>query len=257
MTGLDQVRAWIIAGFALLVMVYLWWVFARRPSRRDPKLAIISQLQGHRSLPLLQDRTIASRLAEIITAPLSRENFEQTLSISMINPTAEDFARRIPRIRIDTESKFDLVNVSSRMARVAIGEVTAESATSGNAEHQLPTISVDGVQYRWKESLKEKVVIEIAPGARRRVKFQAVHVEELPYIGVFPQTMPVRNGVEFIISTRVRRNTGLIVAAGSCQMAEYRHEWWKRDGKVDELTFRVQVTDPLLPGDAIILTIGA
>ena len=256
MTGLGQFRTWVVIAFALSTVIYLWWIFARRPARRDPKLAIIAQLQSYRSLPLLQDRTIASRLAEIITAPLSRERLEQTLSISLMNPTGEDFAKRIWRIRIDTESEFDLVNIGSATAHVAVGEVSpslgllAVASISLRPFRLMESRQIGGKPQRESRNRNcpwSKAQGQVPSGLLRDIAlyrcFSANHAG--------PQW-----GEVYRINARSKKHWPNS-SRGLRQKAEYRHEWWKQDGKVDELTFRVPVSDPLLPGDAVILTIGA
>jgi hypothetical protein len=94
--------------------------------------------------------------------------------------------------------------------------------------------------------------IEIAPGGKRQISITSRQEGMLPFFAMFPQSTPAPRGVTIAMSLQFPCSAGLLVT-GPGNHAYYADEWWRTR---ERLEHTMTVDDPVLPGDAVVLTIG-
>jgi hypothetical protein len=217
---------------------------------------LAQRLQRAWHAPMLKDPELAERIVEITTAPVLKEDYRTTITVSSDHAgtaRARIGSRTGPvAIRLDIETSFRFANVTSDNLNLRINQ-SGEIVMSVTKKPTLRSVRVGEDVLSPRSSDGEIAFYDIAIPAEssRLVSLTSSCQGELPLILELPQTTVLRSGATIRVTSSVQGRIGLVVV-GSPD-ASYCDDWyqggahWERTVKTDK---------PLLPGESIILFVG-
>jgi hypothetical protein len=227
---------------AVGLLVYVI-ILKSRPVR-DPVAVLVRRLQGQwGELTSVSDATFARRIIRILTTPTVKEAYELTITVDRMIGEAHP-------IRVEVQSRFDFRNVGAEEVTLHLGQGAGRDPKDINYRRVLESASVDDVALALEKGGNPE--IRIPAGERRSIRTSAVFSGDLPYIAFIPQKSLVRAGTLIHVISRVHTRVTVMVT-GYEEAAQTFDSWW-----VPEAVLRrtVEVTSPLLPHEAIIVTVG-
>jgi hypothetical protein len=209
----------------------------------------------------MREEAVGARIADILTTPLIKEQFHLLFLIE------NDFAMGpedgpndfVNAVRITVEFDFTFVNVSGGTFSVRLGRAHGVAALLGSN----PEITVDDVSLTFPADDDGAFEIDFAPRQARAVRIRTGYPAVLPYVGVFPQPTVVRGGARISVRSNVKDRLSLFVGGFQAGASiadklgpddETAEEAWREQ---PSLSCEINTKAPLLPGEAVVLVVGA
>ena len=230
----------LLIAIGLLVYVV---ILKSRPVQ-DPAAVLVRRLQGQwGELTSVSDATFARRIIRILTTPTVKEAYELTITVDRVLGEAHP-------IRVEVQSRFNFRNVSSDEITLHLGQGAGRNPRDVNYRRVLESASVDGAALALEKG--DNPEIRIPAAGCRSIRTSAVFSGDMPYIAYIPQKSLVRAGTLIHVVSRIHTRVTVMVT-GQEEMAHTFDQWWESEV---ELRRTVEVTSPLLPHEAIIVTVG-
>lgn len=250
----------LVATIVILLLILCVLVLVGRllsqPEVEPSSLELGRRLQRVWKAPILKDPALAQRIVDITTAPILKENYRTTLSLTsdlLATAASRQRGRAAVSFEIKIETSFRFVNVTSQDLTLRITQ-PVDTLTEVTRKAAFLDVTVAGVPISVLDSQDDKrfsYEIVVPANDSTAVTLCSDLRGELPLILELPQTTVVASGAKVRVISALQGRIGLLVVGSSeCSFCE---DYYEKAAPFDRV---ITTTRPLLPGESMMLFVG-